>query len=253
MQATLTLLERGHKVVLFEKEATVGGNLIAAASMELKADMEDYLDYITQQVMMSGADIRLNTAATADIIRELAPDALVIAAGAVPFMPDVPGIELPHVHWAADADMGKCAVGGKIVLIGGGALGIESAVTQSARGKQVTVLELLPQLGAGADTTVLLPMLEEKGAAILTGRKLTAIYPDAVECLVLATGETERHACDTVLVSAVLSAQGYRRGAAAICCRRRRSLSSATQRRRARSATPSVKGLTPRQHLAVEN
>jgi 2,4-dienoyl-CoA reductase-like NADH-dependent reductase (Old Yellow Enzyme family)/thioredoxin reductase len=207
MQAALTLLERGHRVVLFEREPALGGNLVAAASMELKQNMKDYLDYICRTVMNSGAELRLGTAATADTIRELSPDALVLAVGADPRMPNVPGIALPHVHWAADADMGRCAVGQRIAVIGGGSLGLESAVTQSSYGKQVMVFELLPQISLANNGAELLPMLESNGAEIFTGRRLVAIQPDKIVCTVLGTGAAEEYACDTVLVSAGLVAR----------------------------------------------
>ena len=204
MQAALTLLERGHKPVLFEKESAVGGNLIAAAEMALKLDMKDYLEYICRTVTGSGADIRLNTEANAQTIKDLNPDALIIAAGADPFMPDVPGIDLPHVHWAADADMDKCGTGGNIAIIGGGSLGLESAYTQSMRGKKVRVFEILPELNVHRDANELFPIFEENGVEILTGRRLISIHPDKIVCTAVGDGALEEYPCDTVLISAGL-------------------------------------------------
>jgi 2,4-dienoyl-CoA reductase-like NADH-dependent reductase (Old Yellow Enzyme family)/thioredoxin reductase len=204
LQAALTLTERGHDVVLFEESAHLGGNLVAAASMELKTDMKDYLAWLLRQAEARLPDIRLNTRATADVIRALNPDALVIAAGARPLIPDVPGAELPHVRWAADADLGRCAVGDTIVLIGAGSLGLESAITQTGKGKKVTVLELREALPPGGDAGDLLAILKERGTPILTGRRLTAICPDKVVCTTCTTGEIEEHSCDTVLFAAGL-------------------------------------------------
>jgi 2,4-dienoyl-CoA reductase-like NADH-dependent reductase (Old Yellow Enzyme family)/thioredoxin reductase len=202
MQAALTLTERGHDVTLFEKEPVLGGNLIAASSMDLKTDMKEYLDYIRRQVVKSGVELLLNTEVTLSLMLELRPDAIVIAAGSTPNMPRVPGIDLPHVHWAADADMGKCLVGDNVVVVGGGSLGLESAVTQSSKGKKVTVIELLTELPMNADKAELLPMLKVNGAAILTGRRLSEIRSDSIVCTVLGSGKYEEYACDTVLISA---------------------------------------------------
>ena len=205
LQAALTLTERGHDVVLFEESGRLGGNLVAAAAMDLKTDMKDYLIWLVRQAEARLHDIRLNTRATADVIRALNPDALIIAAGARPFVPDVPGVELPHVRWAADADMGRCAVGGdNLVLIGAGSLGLESAVTQTGGGKKVTVLELRDAIPMGGDAGELLTLLRERGTPVLTGRRVTAILPDRVVCIVEATGALEEHPCDTVLISAGL-------------------------------------------------
>ena len=203
MQAALTLVERGHSVVLFEKESVLGGNLIASAAMELKQDMKDYLAYISRAVVKSGADIRLNTEATPEIISKLNPDALIIAVGAEPYIPDIPGVDLPHVHWAADADMDKCETGGNIAIIGGGSLGLESAYTQSMRGKKVRVFEIMPQL-SGRELSEILPMLEENGVEFFTGRRLAAIYPDKIVCATIGAGVIEEYPCDTVLISAGL-------------------------------------------------
>lgn len=202
MQATLTLMERGHAVTLFEKEAVLGGNLIAASSMDLKSDMREYLEYIRRQVNRSGADIRLNIEVTAELIKEFSPDAIVIAVGSTPKMPNVPGINLPHVHWAADADIGKYEAGESIVIIGGGSLGLECAVTQLRRGRRVTVIEMLSQLPMSGDTAELLNILSNNGAALLTGRRLTAICQDHVSCAVEESGKIEEYRCDTVLISA---------------------------------------------------
>jgi NADPH-dependent 2,4-dienoyl-CoA reductase/sulfur reductase-like enzyme len=206
IQAALTLAERGHKVVVFEKADRVGGNLIAAAAMDLKADMKEYLKYVTKQVQESDAEIRLGEEATADTIRALAPDALVIAVGADPYFPNVPGIGLPHVHWAADADLGKVAVGQRVAIIGGGPVGLESAAAQAADGKNVLILELLPEMPVSVThgEGQLIKIVGTHGGRILTSRKLTAIESNAVTYVDLETGKDDRYACDTVLIAAGL-------------------------------------------------
>ena len=206
MQATLSLLERGHSVTLFEKEPVIGGNLAAAAAMELKLDMKDYREYMCRTVMKSGADVRLNTEATPDIIREMKPDALIIAVGAQPYMPNVPGINMQHVNWAADADMGKYETGDVIAIIGGGSLGLESAYTQSSKGKKVKVFEIQPQLG-DRDTDELIELLEDNGVEFFTSRRLIEITPEKIVCVELGTGNIEEHSCDTVLISAGMIAR----------------------------------------------
>lgn len=207
MQAALTLLERGHRVVLFEKEQALGGNLTAAAAMELKQDMRDYHAYLCRAVEKSGADVRLGVRAAPEVIRELNPDALIIAVGAEANRPEVPGIDLPHVHWAADADMGKVETGQEIAIIGGGALGLESAWTQSRRGKKVRLFEIRSSVGTSGEQGELLPMLEENGVEIFTNRKLLAVYPDKILCQELTTGRTEEYPCDTVLLAAGLKSR----------------------------------------------
>ncbi len=207
MAAAITLSKRGHDVTLFERENELGGNLIAAAYMAQKIHMKRYLDYIRRQTKQYVTDIRLGTAATCENVTALAPDAIVIAVGADANMPDVPGITLPHVHWAADADAEKCCVGNTIAMIGGGALGIESAVTQSNRGKKVKLFEIMPKLTANDAVIELEPILRQNGAEIYTSRRLEEIKEGRILCINTETGAREEFACDTVLISAGLHAR----------------------------------------------
>ena len=202
MQATLTLREAGHKVILLEKSDRVGGNLEAASAMPLKRGMKEYYAYICRKVTECGADIRLNTEATPELVASLKPDAIIAAIGAEPYMPPVKGIDLPHVHWAALADMGRVETGERVVLIGGGPLGMECACTQSDLRRQVTVLEVMDQIPFTGDTGELLAIAEKNHVAIRPGRTVLEITPDKVIVRVNATGETEEYPCDTVLVSA---------------------------------------------------
>lgn len=206
MQAVLTLLERGHRPVLFEKEKTLGGNLAAAAS-PLRPDMREYCEHLCQAVLQSGADIRLGVKASPRLIGELKPDALIIAVGAEPLRPDVLGIDLPHVHWAAKAASGKAELGREIAIIGGGTLGLESAYAQSQEGRKVRLFEIRSALGGTMDKNELMPALEKNGVEIYTSRRLLAVYPDHIVCEELATGALEEHPCDTVLIAAGLKSR----------------------------------------------
>jgi NADPH-dependent 2,4-dienoyl-CoA reductase/sulfur reductase-like enzyme len=206
MQAALTLRARGHEVILFEKEEELGGNLIAASDTELKPYMLPYLTYMRARIRASGTHIKAGTTATAETIEALRPDALIIAVGADPVFPPVTGIDLPHVHWAADADLGKCGTGDDIVIIGAGSVGLECAVKQSNKGKRVLVLEMLPFIPPGASfgEEILVSRLEANGGSVLTSSSLSAIYADHVVVTDIETGNTSQYPCDTVLIAAGL-------------------------------------------------
>jgi NADPH-dependent 2,4-dienoyl-CoA reductase/sulfur reductase-like enzyme len=209
MQATLTLLERGHDVILLEKEEHLGGNLIAAAAMPLKVGMQKFRDYFIRKVTESGADIRLNCEATPELISSLAPDALVIAVGAVPSFPDVPGIDLPHVYSCLDAELGKCETGDRIVVIGGASLGLECGASFAMLGKNVTVIEMLPQLpyNPTQGNEQLTEMIEKAGGKVITGRRLAGVWEDRVLCVVVGSGKLEEYPCDTVLMATGMKAR----------------------------------------------
>ncbi|MBP2650368.1 MAG: FAD-dependent oxidoreductase [Firmicutes bacterium] len=142
MQAALTAVERGHEVILYEKEAKLGGTLCHATDLAFKKDLKNYLEWIVAQTLKCGASIKLNTEVTADKIKQEQPDALIIAVGATPFIPNVPGIDKKHVHWAGDVDCGRVEVGKKVIVIGGGLTGAESALALAMEGKEVTLVEM---------------------------------------------------------------------------------------------------------------
>ncbi len=206
MQAAITLRERGHEVIVLEKGEKVGGNLVTAAAMHLKEDMPIFRDWLIREFLRCGAEIRTSTEASAELVREIAPDAMVIAAGAEPIMLPVPGSELPHVHWCGEADMGLCPVGENVVIIGGGSVGLEGGAALAAKGKKVTLIEMLPKLPRGvvrADDE-LCEIITTAGGAVKTGRKLLSIHPDHILCQATESGEIEKISCDTVLMAAGL-------------------------------------------------
>lgn len=142
MQAALTAAERGHDVVLFEKEERLGGTLNHAAELEFKKDLKNYVEWIVAQTLKCGADIRFKTEATVENINAENPDALIIAVGATPLIPNIPGVDRANVHWSGDVDCGRASVGQKVVVAGGGMTGAETAVDLAMKGKDVTLLEM---------------------------------------------------------------------------------------------------------------
>lgn len=143
MQAAMTAVERGHEVHLYEKEGFLGGTLNHATDLSFKKDLKNYLDWIVAQTKKCGANIHLNTEVTPELIQAEKPEALIIAVGGTPLMPNLPGMDLPHVHWAGDVDCGRVPVGQKVIVIGGGLTGAESAVALAMEGKDVTLVEML--------------------------------------------------------------------------------------------------------------
>ncbi len=201
MQAALTLRERGHDVVVFEKEAEVGGNLCAAAGMRLKEGMRAYLAYMIRQTHRCGAELRLGTEATPELVAAEHPDALILALGARPTFPEIPGADLPHVHWGPDAMLGKCDCGERVVLIGGGITGLETAWELVRSGKQVTVLEREADLDGKRGYAEIHALCSEIGVDIRYGRETLRIGLDTVAARNAETGEEELYPCDTVLVA----------------------------------------------------
>lgn len=204
IQALLTLCERGHQVTLYEKSDHLGGNLVPAAAPPMKTDVLDYLNYMVCQAGKTPARILLNTEATRELLDRENYEAIIIAVGADPLIPSIPGIDKPHVHWAPDAETGKTEASGKIVVIGAGAVGVECAIHLGEEGKEVSIVEMAPDLSgltmsSGGATADLVEMLEEHHIPIHLNCRLAEITDHSVVCLNTRTDEQTEFPADTVL------------------------------------------------------
>jgi|LSQX01.1.fsa_nt_gb 2,4-dienoyl-CoA reductase-like NADH-dependent reductase (Old Yellow Enzyme family)/thioredoxin reductase len=206
MEAARTAADRGHEVILFEKEPRLGGTLNKAAAPPFKADMKTYLDWAVQMTTSHPRiKVRLATAATPELIKAEQPDALVIAVGARPNKPDIPGINRDHVVWVGDLEPGRVRLGENIIVAGGGMTGCETALQLALQGKKVTVVEMLTLEEIVTSAPIinmlsLLSLLKKNGVRLLTETKLDSIT--ATGALVIdAQGQKQELAGDTVILS----------------------------------------------------
>jgi 2,4-dienoyl-CoA reductase (NADPH2) len=128
LQAALTCAERGHQVTLIEKESFLGGRWRLAAAPPGREELFNFLHWLLRQVKKAGVDIRLGVKFTPELIRQLSPEAIIVCTGSKPRIPDIAGIDLPNVILAQDAIGGVVKLGEKVVVIGGGGVGIETAL-----------------------------------------------------------------------------------------------------------------------------
>ena len=181
MQAALTAAQRGHKVTLREKGSSLGGGLRFTEYVGFKADIMYWLRQMEEKLSSLNVDVQLNAPVTREYVDHAAPDAIVIAVGAEPIIPPIPGIESPHVipgAWMHDKpfDFGKT-----VVVIGGGMVGCEAAVELKERNLDVTVVEMLPQVASGcgeAQSNSIRVGL--KGVKILVNTKCSRITTEGV-------------------------------------------------------------------------
>ena len=212
IQAMMTLVERGHDVTLYEKESEPGGNLRYASLDPRKIDIKRYLTYLQNQVKKTTAKVLLNTEATPELLAQEGYDAILAALGALPVKPDIPGIDLPHVYWAPDAEKEGAKVGDKVVMIGGGAVGIQAAVRFAMEGKDVTVVELADKLSFSASTRGLGGAMEltgelgEYNVRVLLKHQVDNIDDSAVTVTNTDSGEREIISADTVLYAVGMKA-----------------------------------------------
>jgi 2,4-dienoyl-CoA reductase-like NADH-dependent reductase (Old Yellow Enzyme family)/thioredoxin reductase len=210
LYAMMALCDRGHDVTLYEKTDKLGGNVVPAAYAPFKIDCQDYLKWLLREVGKYPANILMNTEATKELLDKEAYDAIIIAVGSKPIIPGkIPGISKPHVHWAPDAEMGKVPVGDKIVIVGGGAVGLEAAIDFKHMGKDVTVVEMLNtdkhhmalrQSSKHAGDEMLV-MMEELNIPLHLNNRLEEVCDDKIVCRDLSTDKLVEYPCDTVLLA----------------------------------------------------
>ncbi len=204
MEAARVLAERGHDVVLCEREEQLGGTLRVAAAAPLTREWRTFTRWHVLQLEKLGVEVRLGTEVTRDMIAALRPDAVVVAAGAAPRR-DVPGSDLPHVVTEGDVLLRGAAAGKTVVVIGGAFWDVETAINLSDMGKAVTLVREAPTisiegLGPIRALPILFGMLQAKTVAPLFSTKVLRIEPGGVRVADAAGAESVVPA-DTVVLS----------------------------------------------------
>ena len=146
MQAAITASERGHQVLLCEKTGSLGGAIKYAEFVSFHEDMWRYLKYLEHMVMKSGAAVLMNTEITPEFVAAHNPDVLIVAVGATPIVPAIPGIQGKKVIMAEDVYKRGSEVGHKVVILGGGLVGTEEGIYLAMQGKEVTIVEMLGEV-----------------------------------------------------------------------------------------------------------
>lgn len=186
IRCALTASKRGHEVTLYEKRPYIGGMVYPGSRPKCKDDVALLLDWFRGELAVSTVRLVLDTAATPELVDKERPDALVIALGGEPYMPDVPGIGKRHVFPAVEVLRGVSKFArGKAVVVGGGEVGCETACHLADNGFEVTIVERLPRLMADNDnknvTHQMFALIEEKHIAVMTDTLLTAVTDEGAE------------------------------------------------------------------------
>jgi 2,4-dienoyl-CoA reductase-like NADH-dependent reductase (Old Yellow Enzyme family)/thioredoxin reductase len=184
MQAAITASARGHKVILCEKSSSLGGVIKFAEHDPLKVDLNRFRKHLEYMVKASGAVVMLNTEVTPDLVASQSPDVLIVAVGAAPIIPNIPGIKSKKVVVANDLYNPGVKVGKKVVILGGGLVGCEEAVSLSRAGKDVTVVEMFDEVARdsmGVHKTGLMIELG-KNVKVVTNTKGKAVTEEGLVC-----------------------------------------------------------------------
>ena len=139
---------RGHRVTLFEKNSKLGGRVRLAAVPPKKAILNDFLDYLERRVNGLGVTMELEREFTVDMLDPARSDVVIVATGALPRFPDWKGVKESGALSVDDVLSKEGEIGEKVLVIGGGGVGVETADYLSESGKEVTVVEMLEEIAS---------------------------------------------------------------------------------------------------------
>ena len=206
MEAAIAAAERGYDVELWEKTNQLGGNLWAAGMPSFKADVLELIRYMENKVHRSGVRVRLMKDADAqEIIRENF-DKVILATGSSSLIPPIPGVE--HAIPSTNLLTGVVKPGKRVVVVGGGLVGCETAASAIETAEEVTIVEMLDDILLTANhcrnnDQALRDMLTERGVKVAASAKVIGITPDSLTYE--KDGKKVKIPCDTVVIAA-----GYR-------------------------------------------
>ena len=145
MEAARRAAERGHSVVLFEKERELGGSLRLAGANPIKSDVRRYAEWSVRMTLKTpGIDIRTGVEATEELVLAERPDAVIVAVGSEQIRPRIPGGDDERICFAWQLDTGDVKAGERVVIAGAGLTDSETAVMLAGEGKQVVLIDRLP-------------------------------------------------------------------------------------------------------------
>ncbi len=233
MNAAIAAFDRGHNVSLYEKRDRLGGQLHLAAAPPGRAEFAELARDLERQVQCRNIPVYLNHPVDRSVIAGEKPDHIILATGGKPMTPPVPGIELPHVVQAWDVLAKKVYTGRRVVVVGGGAVGVETALFLAEKGtltgdilkflminqaedaetlyelsttgtKKITLIEMMDKIGKDFGKTTRWGMLQDVsrfGIETLVATKAIEITKEGIR---VETGEneTEEILADTVVIAA---------------------------------------------------
>ena len=203
LEAARVAKERGHNVVLFEKNVGLGGQLVVAGRAPHKEIFAQSALHMGYRAFKAGVEIRVYTTATAENIRSVEPDIVIIASGADPVYPPIDGIDKPHVYEARAVLTGDQFIKAHdVVVVGGGLVGLEVMEVLLAQGKHVTVINRGSEVGKDLEIYIkpyVFGIIEREQVPIITNAAVIKINDNSV--VIEKEGKKEEINCEAVVIA----------------------------------------------------
>ncbi len=204
MQAAIAAGRRGHDVTLWDNKDRLGGELLTALCPPGKGEFSSYIVALKRDIdLMDNIHVELHKMATADDIKNFGADKVILATGGLANQPRIPGFDTEKIVLARDILLGHKQVEGRIIVAGGGEVGIETAMylADGERG-EITVVEMAHTMAAKTDQTRYIPMrrfLLDHQVTLLNDT--TVIEATDTDLLVEINGEKTSLPYDAIVVS----------------------------------------------------
>ena len=150
MEAALISAMRGHEVSLYEAGHELGGNLHNACKILYKHHIKELADWYANELKIYGVKVCLDTKVDKAFLSDLDMDVLFVATGSKAKQFPIPGNDMAHVKFAHEIYDCPEKLGEKVCIIGGGQIGMETAIWLAKNGKKVSVVEYTDTLMGGS-------------------------------------------------------------------------------------------------------
>jgi 2,4-dienoyl-CoA reductase-like NADH-dependent reductase (Old Yellow Enzyme family)/thioredoxin reductase len=206
LEAARVAALRGHRVTLLEAGPALGGQILAAARAPKREDYRLIATWLAAQVQRLGVEVRLNSPARAADVLALDPEAVIVATGATARVPELPGVELPHVATAVDVLMGRVTPGPTAVVVDedGHFTAPTTADLLAGRGCRVTLISRYFMVGEDIDEGIrsdLYARLYGQGVVLQPLTAAVAMVPGGVRTRHTFSGADATLPADTVVLS----------------------------------------------------
>lgn len=195
MKAAVSAAKRGHKVALYEKEDRLGGQVNLIVQVASREEFGGVTRNLCHQLEELGVEVRLSAEVTADQIKKMRPDAVVIATGSIPVKtgyssgqpdrPGIPGADKEHVLTTWEVLKGEKAIGESVIILDdeGDIKALSVAELLADKGKKVEILTAFPFVGIDVNPCVLEPQyqrLYQKGVTLTPFTRVKEITENTV-------------------------------------------------------------------------
>ncbi len=188
LESAMRFAKSNFEVFLWESDSKIGGQLNIAGKPPYKKHFIDFIDYYKNNLEELDVNIDINKRYSIEDIKILNPDYIVVATGSNSFVPPIKGLDKINYLTGRKVLSGENFSEEKVVVIGGGLVGLETALYLAEQGKKVTILEMLDKVGTGLDILplkVLLSHLANFNVEIKTEFKVVEVENNKL------TGETK--------------------------------------------------------------